>query len=196
MGGRVLENRGNYFPVIAGIVSMLIAPFAWALTPVLYGSGNAAFPFAGPDLNPQVRQFGNQWGLSGNFPAIDTGKLENLIIANNSGEKYMVAVPNAHLASPLILNTGQPVITYGGFIGSEKILNGEKLEQLVASGQLRYIVIGSSNSQQPEINAWVSSHGVPVPDIEWRTPEQVNAALNAAPAALRNMSMKLYDCRK
>ncbi len=190
------ENRVKHLPVIAGIISMLIAPFAWSLTPVLYGSGNAAFPFAGPDLNPRSQPSGMQWGM--NFSRLyaggDNGKLEEFLMANRSGEKYIVAVPNAHTASPLILNTGQPVITYGGFMGSEKILNGEKLEELITSGQVRYIMISTDTRQQPDVNAWVTSHGIPVPDIEWQSPEQKNTGLTTAPAATRNMSMKLYDC--
>jgi 4-amino-4-deoxy-L-arabinose transferase-like glycosyltransferase len=195
--GKVQENRGNYLAIIVSIISILIAPFAWSLTPVLYGSGNSAFPFAGPDLNPQSRQSDMQWGMvnfSGWFTGTDTSKLEDFLIMHRNGEKYIVAVPNAHTASSLILNTGEPIITYGGFMGSEKILNGEKLEELVASGQVRYIMIGAANSQQPDIDVWVSSHGVPVPDIEWRTPEQKNTVSNGVPASTRNMSLKLYDC--
>jgi hypothetical protein len=190
--GKVQESRGNHLAVIVGIVSILVAPFAWSLTPVLYGSGNGAFPFAGPDLNPQSRQSNVQLGM--NFTGVDTSKLEEFLMMHRNGEKYIVAVPNAHTASPLILKTGEPVITYGGFMGSEKILNGDKLEELVASGQVRFIMINAANSQQPDVDAWVSSHGVPVPDIEWQTTEQINTVRNGVPASRRNMSLKLYDC--
>ena len=193
---KVQVDRGNYVGVIIGISSILIAPFFWSLTPVLYGSGNAAFPFAGPDLNPQSRQSDVQGvaNFTGWFGSTDTSKLENFLMPHRRGEKYIVAVPNAHLASPIILNTGQPVMTYGGFMGSEKILNGEKLEELVASGQVRYIMISVANSQQPDIDAWVIAHGVLVPEIEWKEPEQVNTVSNGMPGWRRNMSTKLYDC--
>lgn len=191
------QNKYHYTIVVAGVVSLLIAPFAWSLTPVLYGSGNAAFPYAGPDLNTQLSQSnvpGSMLNLSGRF-TVDTGKLENFLASHRSGEKYIVAVPNAHIASPIILDMGQPVITYGGFMGSEKILNTEKLEELVTSGQVRYILIGSTNGQQPDIEAWVSAHGILVPDEEWQTkPEHENIAQYGGQNSLQRMPMRLYEC--
>lgn len=191
------QNKYHHTIVVAGIVSLLIAPFAWSITPVLYGSGNAAFPYAGPDLNTQLRQSnvpGSMLNLSGRFN-VDTGKLENFLASHRSGEKYVVAVPNANIASPIILDMGQPVITYGGFMGSEKILNAEKLEELVASGQVRYILIGSTNGQQPEIEEWVTVHGILVPDVEWQTkPEHENIAQYGGQNSLQRMPMRLYEC--
>lgn len=186
---KVQRSRANTFVMIVGIISIMIAPFAWSITPVLYGSGNAAFPFAGPDLNLQSRQSNVQWGM--NFAGVNTGKLENFLLLHRNGEKYIIAVPNAHTASPIILNTGQPVMTYGGFGGSEKILNEAELEELIASGQLRYIMIGAGNSQQPEIDAWVSSHGILIPDSEWQTSEQENIT---GLGDSRQRRMKLYEC--
>jgi len=194
--GKMREDKFNRLVVIGGVISLLIAPFAWSLTPALYGSGNAAFPFAGPDLNPQSSQAnmpGSGFNLAARFMGTDTSKLENLLMSHRNGEKYIVAVPNAHLAAPIVLSTGQPVMTYGGFMGSEKILSGARLEELVASGEVRYIIISATNSQQPEVDAWVRSHGVPVPDAEWQTSEQVNAALNGVPNNARRMPMRLYE---
>lgn len=186
-------NQGRSYGIVIGIISILIAPFAWSLTPVLYGSGNAAFPFAGPDLNPQSRKAevqGNTGVFSGWFEVTVTTKLEEFLFSHRNGEQYLVAVPNAHLAAPIILSTGEPVMTYGGFMGSEKIVNEERLEELVATKKVRYIMIGASNSEQPEIEAWVGSHGVLVPDQEWKEPEE----LNGASSNTKNRSLKLYDC--
>lgn len=196
--GKAQQNKFHQGMVAVGVISLLIAPFAWSLTPVLYGSGNAAFPFAGPDLDPQLRQSNMPVGvlnLSGRF-SVDTGKLENFLVSHRNGEKYVVAVPNAHIASPIILDLEQPVITYGGFMGSEKILNAEKLEKLVASGQVRYILIGSANGQQPDVEEWVISHGILVPDAEWQMlPEQENVAQNGVSNSMRRMPMRLYECQ-
>lgn len=190
------RQNNNYKKIIIslGIVSLFIAPFAWSITPVLYGAGNPSFPFAGPDLNPAVKQSnipGAMPNFAGMFLGVNTtSKLEDFLLTHKNGEKYLVAVPNAHLAAPLILDTGQPVITYGGFMGSEKILDAEKLEELIESGQVRYFIIGSPNSQQSEIDAWVRSHGILIPDSEWQTSEQ----LNMSTSGKNGMVMKLYDC--
>jgi len=195
--GRV-RTRWNRLALMTAAASFLLAPFAWSLTPVLYGSGNAAFPFAGPDLNPESRMSsasGGMFNLFGRLPGVDTGKLEDFLLTHRSGEKYIVAVPNARVAAPLILDTGQPVMTYGGFMGAEKILNAAKLEDLVAGGQVRYILIAAGNSQQSEVDEWVRAHGVPVPDDQWRTPETADPAPNGTGAGMRRMSMRLYECR-
>jgi 4-amino-4-deoxy-L-arabinose transferase-like glycosyltransferase len=187
------SNKYKQLVLIVGIVSLLIGPFAWAITPVLYGAGNPSFPFAGPDLNPELKQMnapGKMPNLSGMFMGVNTSKLEDFLMAHRTGEKYLVAVPNAHIAAPIILDTGEPVITYGGFMGSEKILDAEKLQEFVESGQLRYVILGSSFSEQPEIDAWVSSHGTLVPDSEWQTSAQENTT---GLGGSRQMRMKLYE---
>lgn len=190
----------NQFAVWASVISLFIAPFAWSLTPVLYGAGNPSFPFAGPDLNPQSKEInapGFMPNLSGRMMGVDTNKLGTFLMAHQSGEQYIMAVPNASIASPIILNTGEPVITYGGFMGSEKILNAEAIEQLVKSGQVRYILAGitTASSQQPEIDSWVLAHGVPVPDSEWKTEEQIDA-VNTNSNSIRRTPMRLYDCSR
>jgi 4-amino-4-deoxy-L-arabinose transferase-like glycosyltransferase len=186
------RNIYKHFVLVVGIASFLVAPLAWSITPVLYGAGNPSFPFAGPDLNPQLKQLntmGAMPNLSGMFMGDNTSKLEAFLETHRNGEQYLVAVPNAHLAAPIILDTGEPVITYGGFMGSEKILEPEKLQELVENGKLRYIIIGSAYSQQPEIDSWVRSHGILVPEADWQAAEQVNGLGDS-----KQMIMKLYEC--
>jgi len=178
----------------AGVVSMMIAPFAWSITPVLYGSGNAAFPFAGPDLNPELRQ-AYTLNFSGRIAGVNTVRLEEFLKTHSQGEKFLVATPSARIASSIILNTGLPVMAYGGFLGSEKILNAERVERMVANGQVRYIMIAAASNQQPEVDAWIRAHGSQVPASEWQLPEQEKSAVGRAPAQQRNMTMLLYDCR-
>lgn len=191
--------RWSRTAVAAAVVSILLAPAAWSLTPMLYGSGNATFPFAGPDLNPESRA-ANTPGAMLNFlartPGIDTGKLESFLVSHRDGEKYIAAVSSARIAAPLILDTGLPVMTYGGFMGAEKILTAAKLAELVADRQVRYVLIAAGNSQQPELDEWVRSHGTPVPDSEWRAPETAAPAPDGTGAVLRRMTpQRLYDCR-
>lgn len=189
------KNKSQFVAHGAAFLILFIAPFAWSLTSVLYGSGNAAFPFAGPDLNTKMGQSdqSGMFNFSNRF-TVDTAKLEDFLLSHRREEKYIIAVPNAHIASPIIIGTGEPVITYGGFMGAEKILNAERLEELVSSGQVRYILIGSDNNQQPDIDAWVRVNGILVPEAEWQTkPDQENIAQNGGNSPSK-MSMKLYEC--
>ena len=172
----------------------MLLPFSWAITPVLYGSGNAAFPFAGPDLNSRSEQSNVQWGM--NFTEANYDKLIGFLLSHRLGESYIVAVPNAHVAAPLILTSGEAVLTYGGFGGAEKILNKDTVEGLVENQQVRYIIINTgSNQQQSEINEWVSTHGVLVPDTEWKNMDENNLASAGLNSSKRNLSLKLYDCK-
>ncbi|SHJ16127.1 ArnT family glycosyltransferase [Propionispora hippei] len=192
-GKRGRQHRYYSYVIGLGVIVLLAAPLAWSLTPALYGSGNAAFPFAGPDLQTQLQYPGNMPNFSNRFN-MATEKLEAFLMSHRNGEKYIVAVPNAHMASPIILGTGEPVITYGGFMGSEKILDGERLEALVASNQVRYVVLGSDN-RQPDIDEWVRSHGVLVPDEEWQDKQKEEVAgRDGGTNPPRRMSMQLYDC--
>ncbi|MCE5286629.1 MAG: glycosyltransferase family 39 protein [Pelosinus sp.] len=192
---RKWNYRYHHTIMTMGVISLLLAPFAWSLTPMLYGSGNSAFPFAGPDLYTQLQKGNTPGGmpsLSNRF-TIATGKLEAFLMSHRSGEKYIVAVPNAHMASSIILGTGEPVITYGGFMGSEKILDAEKLENLVARNHVHYFIITSNSSQQPEVNEWVTTHGTLVPDEEWQDSSN-QETINNAPNSPRKMTMQLYAC--
>lgn len=197
--GRGARARWRRPALAAAVASMLLAPCVWSLTPVLYGSGNAAFPFAGPDLNPESRApnaAGAMASFSARMPGVDPGKLESFLLAHHDREKYIVAVPNARIAATLILDTGLPVMTYGGFMGAEKILTAARLAELVSEGQVRYILIAGGGGQQPELEEWVRLHGTVVPDDEWRMPEAEGPAANRGGAALPRMPLRLYECRR
>lgn len=189
-----VSGQINRIVIIVSAINIMLLPFSWAITPVLYGSGNAAFPFAGPDLNSRSAQSNVQWGM--NFTEANYDKLIGFLLSHRLGEAYIVAVPNAHVAAPLILTSGQAVLTYGGFGGAEKILNKDTVEDLVKNQQVRYIIINTgSNQQQSEINEWVSTHGVLVPDNEWKNMDAENLASVGSNSSKRNLSLELYDCK-
>ncbi|MFK4101153.1 ArnT family glycosyltransferase [Streptomyces sp. NPDC019531] len=83
---------------------------------------------------------------------------------NQDGATWLVAVATDQTASSIILESGQPVISMGGWSGSDNAMTLAKLKSLVKSGKLHYIVIsdsgqGSSNS---EISTWVKKNGTAV----------------------------------
>lgn len=186
------------YTVVLGITSILIGPFSWALTPVLYGTGNAgSSPFAGPELNPAARQLDpakSYVSPKGKFTQNEITNLAHYLTTRRQDEKFIVAVPNAQIGAPLILQTGQPVMTYGGFLGSEKVLTARHLEQLVVNGIVRYVIIGSYYSHQPEIYEWVRSNGVPVPYREWHPPQK-SGGERVSYSRIRTLP-RLYDCRQ
>ncbi|MFD9318376.1 ArnT family glycosyltransferase [Streptomyces sp. NPDC060053] len=85
---------------------------------------------------------------------------------NQDGATWLVAVATSQTASSIILESGEPVISMGGWSGSDNAMTLAKLKSLVKAGKLHYIVVsdsgqGSSNS---EISTWVKANGTAVSD--------------------------------
>jgi 4-amino-4-deoxy-L-arabinose transferase-like glycosyltransferase len=99
-----------------------------------------------------------------------SSKLISFLEKNNTGEKWLIAVPDASEAEPIILATGKPVIAIGGFSGNDNTMTVAKLEELVKSGQLKYFMVGggkSSGSTSSEVTAWVEKYGKAVDSSKW-----------------------------
>jgi 4-amino-4-deoxy-L-arabinose transferase-like glycosyltransferase len=99
-------------------------------------------------------------------------KLTGFLAANRGTATYLLAVPNARLAAPLILATGQPVMAMGGYLGTDPILTPPSLERLVADGRLRYVMLGGftlvpGNTALEPIEQWVRTHGRLVDPLVW-----------------------------
>jgi 4-amino-4-deoxy-L-arabinose transferase-like glycosyltransferase len=197
-------RKPSFLPISMTIaaIAMFIPQVIWALTPIVYG-GSSILPYAGPELNPKVAQR-NVRGMAipklpSNERNSDIIKLERFLLDNKRGEKFLLAVGNANEASQIILDTGQAVMTVGGFMGMEKILTTSDFEQMINQGKVRYVLVSSrfANSQ-PELNAWVISHGKAVPSRLWQEPQPY--ALTTDPQKPSNamdamyQSRRLFDC--
>lgn len=121
------------------------APLIWSLIPVIYG-GNAGLPFAGPEL---VEKADLTWSAPANLT--QANPLAKYLLENQGQAIYAVATQSAQDASPLILMTGQPVMALGGFSGSDSILKVDDFQQMVADGQVRFVLVqdGSQAGNQP-----------------------------------------------
>jgi 4-amino-4-deoxy-L-arabinose transferase-like glycosyltransferase len=62
--------------------------------------------------------------------------------SHRGSAKYLVAVNGSMQAAPIILASGQPVITMGGFNGSDPAPTLAQLQAMVSSGQVHYILLG------------------------------------------------------
>ena len=112
--------------------------------------------------------FGQQGGGMQNRSG-SSEKLIRFLEANNTGEKWLIAVPDAAEAEPIILATGKPVIAVGGFSGNDNTLTAAKLEELVASGQLKYFLLsdGGRGISNSEVTSWIKQYGTAVDSAEW-----------------------------
>jgi hypothetical protein len=72
---------------------------------------------------------------------VDAALIEYLE-ANRGSADFLVAVNSSMVASPIILQTGAPVMAMGGFSGGDPAPTADQLAQLVAAGKLRFVMSG------------------------------------------------------
>ena len=61
--------------------------------------------------------------------------------ANRGDAGYPVAVSSAMSASPIILNTDEPVISFGGYNGVDPVFTPAELADLVGRGTVRFFMM-------------------------------------------------------
>ncbi|MDR3602279.1 MAG: glycosyltransferase family 39 protein [Desulfosporosinus sp.] len=166
------NTKLNEILISISFIGLLIAPIVWSFTPMFHQM-NGRSPSAGLEL------FSNK--QKENSMVTENAKLIKFLEANRKNEKYLVEVPSAMTyGSDLILKTGEPVLTLGGFSGSDPILTVDQFKQLVADGAIRYAMVngGTSrgmglrgamgNNSNNAIMSWIKANGKVVPDSEWK----------------------------
>jgi len=85
------------------------------------------------------------------------------LVANRGGATWIVAVSGADRAGSIELATGLPVMAMGGFNGGDPAPTLDQLKAYVASGQLRYVLLGSGGGPggggSSAITDWVTANG-------------------------------------
>ena len=98
-------------------------------------------------------------------------KLVDYLVANRGDATWLAAVPSAHLAGPIQLQAGFPVLAMGGFSGSDPTPTVEQLQAYVRSGELRFVLTGGERGgavpggpaqTQASISRWVAQACTPV----------------------------------
>jgi 4-amino-4-deoxy-L-arabinose transferase-like glycosyltransferase len=146
--GRWLSARWGDIPwarsaVALGLFSLLIAPAAWSMTPVL-AKGTSMMPTADPSL---VTGRGGPGGMPMGPPPFEmdargTEKLIAFLRANHHNERILLAAPGSMEVSSIIAETGDPVISLGGFMGGDPVIPKEEFVRMVEDGELRFVLIG------------------------------------------------------
>jgi len=147
VGGR--RPRAAQAAVVTALAGLMVAPLFW--------SGLTAF-----DRNPEV------WlpraGAQGNAPdrpTTLTAEQERTLVYlldHTEPDSYLVATLNAREAAPYILETGRPVLTLGGFSGSDNVVDVDRLAALVVKGELRFVLGGEQLARQkPQIVQWLNN---------------------------------------
>jgi 4-amino-4-deoxy-L-arabinose transferase-like glycosyltransferase len=166
VGGNSLPRLGLVAAAAVGGVAAVIAAFAGPMAYSLWtvqNSTTATNPTGGPTATSTTP------GLPGRFnnPALTKilARLEQLaaaeaaanggvapvsgvssgmigyLKAHRDGADWIVAVGGSTTAAPLILISGEPVMSMGGFTGSEPVPTLAQFEQLVAGGKIHYVLV-------------------------------------------------------
>jgi 4-amino-4-deoxy-L-arabinose transferase-like glycosyltransferase len=89
--------------------------------------------------------------------------------AHQGSAKYLVAASGSQTTAGIIIATGQPVATIGGFNGADPAPTVTQLAQMVAKGELRFVLIGSGGGapggSATSIATWVKAHGTAVTSV-------------------------------
>jgi 4-amino-4-deoxy-L-arabinose transferase-like glycosyltransferase len=138
--------------------SLVVAPLVWSGLTTFNASANVMLPRSGPNVGRSGPAPGDHASLSATQQAV-----LGYLLANTDPDDYLVATLNARQAAPYILATLRPVLTFGGFTGRDDVIGAEELSQMVASGELRF-VLGDRGlmREKPEIGDWLRSQCTPV----------------------------------
>jgi len=120
--------------ISVGILSLLLAPSIWAASTMWYGAETRS-PIAGPKI--VAGETSSRFGSDGSEVAPMVDYLE----ANQGDATYLVAAIDSGVASPVILNTDEPVIAFGGFEGRDPVFSIKRLAGLVNQGSVRFFMI-------------------------------------------------------
>jgi 4-amino-4-deoxy-L-arabinose transferase-like glycosyltransferase len=165
-----------------GMLALLLTPAVWSYTELSRSSGG--IPSAGPDQGggpggggpgnggtnqanrnaPQraQRNGDNRGGNNGGGPGgggVNT-KLVSYLEANQGNTKFLFAVTNSNSAAPYIIATNKPVMSLGGFLGSDPILNTTSLAKLVSNNTIRFFLL-NGRAQTPNQQAAGQNNSAP-----------------------------------
>ena len=134
-------------------ISLLISPLLMSALTVFNTHPEVALPNAGPDTHSNEAPAVNELLTGSEKIVLD------YLLANTAPGDYLLATMSSHQASPYILATGRPVLTLGGFNGSDDVINLEQLTTMINTGKLRFI-LGDQQlfRQKAEIGNWVTQN--------------------------------------
>ena len=98
-------------------------------------------------------------------------QLVDYLVAHQGSAKYLVAASGTQSTASIIIATGKPVVTIGGFTGSDPAPTVSQLAAMVKSGQLKYVLLGEGGGRggpgggSTDIATWVKAHGKAVSGV-------------------------------
>ncbi|MCK4489194.1 MAG: glycosyltransferase family 39 protein, partial [Anaerolineales bacterium] len=173
------------------LVAVMVAPFTWSVQAATTENPNVALPTANT---------ADKTSTSFMTPNNDTmteneKKVLKYLLANTDPDSYLLATHTARGAAPFILETGRPVLTFGGFTGSDQVIDAAGVAQMVSDGELRFVLYSNQISRSHrDIAIWVQKTCTPahIPGLKIQQPRQQYPQNIGLPSPPQNEV--LYDC--
>lgn len=119
---------------------------------------------------------------------------------NQGSAKWLLAVSDSNTAAQIMLQTNQAVISMYGFTGSDPAMTVAKMEQLVASGELKYVMLGGGmggggagaggTSSSTSVDSWMQANCTAVSASEYGGTSTTTSTTSATSTAASG----LYEC--
>lgn len=181
--------RPRVWSLLAVSLVCLVAPLYWTILTVENPKSDENLPSALPAMSIER----NSYGVGKTTTEQQT--LIDYLLANTEEGSYLVATLNAQEASPFILATSRPVLTFGGFLGGDNIISVTQLQEMVRSGKLRFVLSSGGSREKEALFAWTKKNCsvVQLSGLETGTKSSI-AGDGGMPSF--NQNSTLYDCKK
>jgi 4-amino-4-deoxy-L-arabinose transferase-like glycosyltransferase len=141
--------------VVAAVLALAVAPLSWSAWTTFHAPGST-LPIGGPPVARGAGQGGGFLGLPGGGPTgapAEVGgagaaslALIAFVLDHQHDATFVLATGSAQQAAPIIIATGLPVMSLGGFSGNDQTLTVAEFEARVAAGDARYVLVGGSGA--------------------------------------------------
>ena len=150
--GTIGRDRAAGFALtVTAVLALAVAPLTWSAWTTLHPPG-ASLPVGGPPAAGSARGGGSFLGLPGGGPTGSPagsgpgGQASSALVAfaleHQHDATFVLATASAQQAAPIIIATGLPVMSLGGFSGDDQTLTVAEFEARVAAGDVRYVLVG------------------------------------------------------
>jgi 4-amino-4-deoxy-L-arabinose transferase-like glycosyltransferase len=147
---------------VAGALALASGPAAYSVTTAgraLNGNNVLAGPASAASMSGPGGGGGSAPSRAGGPPpggGSVSAKTIAYLEAHQGSAKYLVAVSGSQTSASIIIATGKPVVTIGGFNGQDPAPTVAQLAAMVKRGELSYVLLSDTGSN---LATWVKAHG-------------------------------------
>jgi 4-amino-4-deoxy-L-arabinose transferase-like glycosyltransferase len=184
--GLLVDRRILRGAIVLALIAVLAGPTAYSVATIAqaHSGGDVA---AGPAGD----------GQAGNAAVTGDPALVQYLLAHRGSARWIVAVDGSEAAADIQLAAQQAVMSMGGFNGSDATPTLEQLKAYVASGELRYVLVGGRGLGGPAGFGTPGRFGAGAPGGPAATGAAISSWVTSTctPLTLDGIAgNRLYDC--